>query len=162
MGWLRLGYGLCATVVLILDQWSKWFAETALLYGEPVVVAPWLNWLLIYNQGAAFSFLAGAGGWQRWLFLLLAVVVSSFLTVALWRLRAADRLLGLAYSCIVGGALGNLLDRARLGYVVDFVQLHYRGYYWPAFNVADSAITVGVGLWCWHLWCEYRADSTAV
>ena len=102
----------------------------------------------MYNTGAAFSFLANAGGWQRWFFTLVSVVISAVIVYVLRRQRSAP-LVNLALALVLGGALGNLYDRLTLGHVVDFIQLHAAGYYWPAFNVADSAITVGVALLIW-------------
>ncbi|MCG2635164.1 MAG: signal peptidase II [Gammaproteobacteria bacterium] len=155
----RWNWYLLSLTIFVLDYWSKWFATTRLYYGEPVVVQPWLNWLLVHNRGAAFSFMADGGGWQRYFFLLLGGGVGVFLVVALWRLKRSEWQLGLAFTCILGGALGNLADRARFGYVIDFVQLHYQEYYWPAFNLADSAITLGALLWLWHLWFGQHRDS---
>ncbi|MCM2328000.1 MAG: signal peptidase II, partial [Lysobacter sp.] len=104
--------------------------------------------VLWHNPGAAFSFLAGAGGWQRWFFVGVTVVVSAVL-LAMLRKSGGNRLLAAALALVLGGAAGNLWDRLTLGHVVDFIQLHAAGYYWPAFNVADSAITVGVVLILW-------------
>ena len=145
-GWLsvraRWGYGIAAAV-LLLDQWSKHWASTALTYREPVPLPSWFDLLLAHNTGAAFSFLADAGGWQRWFFTLITVVVSVVLVVWLTRLPRHRIWLAMALGLILGGGLGNLWDRLQLGYVVDFISLHYGGWYWPAFNVADSAISVG-------------------
>ena len=149
-----------AALVFALDQWSKIVATEYLLYAEPVAVQPWLNWLLVHNRGAAFSFLANAGGWQRWFFLLLGFGVGTYLVISLWRLGRSQWLLALGYASILGGACGNVLDRARLGYVVDFIQVHYGDNYWPAFNLADSAITLGVLLWFGQLWLD-RSSATA-
>jgi signal peptidase II len=104
--------------------------------------------ILTHNTGAAFSFLAGAGGWQRWFFTAVAIVISIVLVVMLRRPHR-DWLVPLALALVLGGAIGNLWDRLMLGHVVDFIQLHAGGYYWPAFNVADSGITVGVTLLLW-------------
>ena len=133
-------------LVILLDQVSKFAAEHWLTPYEPLAVLPSVNLTLLYNPGAAFSFLAGAGGWQRWLFVALAVAVSAALLVWLWRLRPGERLLGLALSLVLGGAVGNLVDRLLHGHVVDFIDLYWRDWHWPAFNVADSAITVGAVL----------------
>ena len=138
-------YGL-ALVILILDQASKAFATAMLSYAVPVPVLFCFNLTLHHNDGAAFSFLSGAGGWQRWLFIALAVGVSGMLAAWLQRLGARQRLLATGLSLVLGGALGNLIDRARLGYVVDFISLHYRDWYFPTFNVADAAISVGAAL----------------
>jgi len=132
-----------SALVVGLDQLSKWTAERLLALHQPVPVLPFFNWTLRYNEGAAFSFLAQAGGWQRWFFLLLSMAISVGLMVWLTRLKAGQHWLAAALALILGGAVGNLIDRASYGHVIDFIELHYRHWYWPAFNVADSAITVG-------------------
>ncbi len=140
-----LWYAL-ALLVVILDQVSKLVASGALDYARPVAVTFFFNWTLLHNPGAAFSFLSDAGGWQRWFFVAVAVGVSLVILVWMARLpRQAGRQL-LALALILGGAVGNLWDRVVHGYVVDFIQLHYGGYYWPAFNVADAAICVGAAI----------------
>jgi signal peptidase II len=131
-----------AGLVVVLDQLSKWLVLQNLGFGETIYVAPFWNWVLTYNPGAAFSFLADQPGWQRWLFTLLALGVSGWIAVML-RQQTQHRLLSLALTLVMGGALGNVIDRVRFGAVVDFIQWHVAGYYWPAFNVADSAITLG-------------------
>jgi signal peptidase II len=121
-------------------------------------VAPVLDIILTYNTGAAFSFLAEASGWQRWLFVLLALAVSAVLLGWLRRLQArAQGLLACGLSLIAGGALGNMLDRLLHGRVVDFIHVHWQHHYFPAFNVADSAITVGAALLLLDAWRESRA-----
>ena len=120
------------------------------------VVTPFLNLVLWHNPGAAFSFLAGAGGWQRWFFVGVTIAVSAVL-LAMLRKSGGNRLLAAALALVLGGAAGNLWDRLTLGHVVDFIQLHAAGYYWPAFNVADSAITVGVVLILWDGLRDARA-----
>ena len=145
-GWARW-LGVSAAVV-VADLATKAWVSHALATGDVVRVTPFFNLVLTHNPGAAFSFLAGAGGWQRWFFTAVAVVISVVL-VALLRKPHRDWLVPLALSLVLGGALGNLWDRLTLGHVVDFLQLHAGGYYWPAFNVADSAITVGVVLLVW-------------
>ena len=132
--------------VIAFDQLTKFLAERLLVMHQPVPVLPSFNWMLTYNPGAAFSFLAGAGGWQRWFFLVLGSLVSIALIVWLTRLRPEEKRLGLALALILGGAIGNLIDRAWLGQVIDFIQLYYDRWYWPAFNIADSAITIGAAL----------------
>ena len=134
---------LLAVLVIALDQATKTLATDLLEYGRPVVVMPVLNWTLLHNTGAAFSFLSDAGGWQRWFFTAVSAGVSVLLTVWIFRLDARENLQKLSLSLILGGALGNLWDRVLLGYVVDFIQVHYKDSYFPAFNIADSAITVG-------------------
>ena len=135
-----------ALLVLVLDQGSKAMAQSMLEYARPVPVFSWFNLTLHYNEGAAFSFLSDAGGWQRWLFTGLALVVSGVLAVWVWRLPREQGLLALALALVLGGALGNAIDRVLLGHVVDFISVHYAGRYFPTFNVADSAISVGAVL----------------
>ncbi|MDX1593068.1 MAG: signal peptidase II [Gammaproteobacteria bacterium] len=132
--------------MLALDQATKLWAAAALDYGVPVAVLPFFNLTLVHNTGAAFSFLADAGGWQRPFFIVLSSVVSVVLIAWLRRLPPASRLLGVALALVLGGAVGNLVDRVAYGYVIDFVDLHAGGWHWPAFNVADSAISCGVVL----------------
>jgi len=136
--WLAL-----AGVVVVLDQLGKAAAEAWLQPHTAHAVLPGLNLTLVYNTGAAFSMLSQAGGWQRWLLAVLAAAVSAFIVVWLARLPRDERWTALALSLIMGGAIGNLVDRLLRGYVVDFVDIYYGSYHWPAFNVADSAITVG-------------------
>jgi signal peptidase II len=133
-----------AGAVLLLDLATKAWITSAFRYGESREVTPFFNLVLVHNQGAAFSFLAEAGGWQRWFFTAIAVAISIVLLVVLRRPHNAWAGSGMAL--VLGGAIGNLVDRVRLGEVVDFVQVHAAGYYFPAFNVADSAITVGAVL----------------
>ncbi|MEO8411407.1 MAG: signal peptidase II [Propionivibrio sp.] len=132
---------LAATIVGV-DQISKWIVLGTMQPGDSHYVAPWFNWVLTFNPGAAFSFLSDAGGWQRWFFTVLALAVSAWI-FAMLRRHTSEFRLSLALTLILGGALGNVIDRLRFGAVVDFIQWHAAGYYWPAFNVADSAITVG-------------------
>ncbi len=139
----RLGLAL---LVLALDQATKLWAAAALDYAVPVVVLPFFNLTLVHNTGAAFSFLADAGGWQRLFFVVLSGVVSTVLVVWIWRLPRTARLLGIALALVLGGAVGNLVDRVAYGYVIDFLDFHAAGWHWPAFNVADSAISCGVVL----------------
>jgi signal peptidase II len=134
-----------AAVIIVLDQISKQVVLANVQYGETIYVAPFWNWVLTFNRGAAFSFLADEGGWQRWFFTVLAIGVSAWIA-AMLRTHAAQKLLSLALALIMGGALGNVIDRIRFGAVVDFVQWHAAGFYWPAFNIADSAITIGAVL----------------
>lgn len=139
-----LGWLLLAALVIVLDQATKLLAESHLLFHEPVRLLPVLSLTLSYNQGAAFSFLGNASGWQRWFFILLALGVSVFLIGWLWRLKAGDGWIGAGLSLILGGALGNVIDRFAYGHVIDFIDAHYRHWHWPIFNVADTAITIGV------------------
>ena len=136
---------LLVAAVIVLDQASKqWVLESFRLH-ETRAVTGFFNLVLVFNPGAAFSFLAGAGGWQKWFFLGLALAISSWL-LALLRRHAGERLQPLALSLIIAGALGNAIDRLRFDAVLDFLDFHVAGYHWPAFNVADSAISVGVAL----------------
>lgn len=136
-------------VVIILDQLSKYVANARLVYAEPLSVVPSFNLTLLYNRGAAFSFLSDAGGWQRWFFVAVSVIAAVLLTLWLRKLKAEQWMLALALSLVIGGAVGNLVDRLWLGYVIDFIQLYYKSFFWPAFNIADSAITVGAVLLVW-------------
>ncbi len=136
-------------VVIVLDQLSKFIANAQLVYAQPLPVAPSFNLTLLYNRGAAFSFLSDAGGWQRWFFVAVSVTAAVVLTVWLRKLKPEQWLLALALSLVIGGAVGNLVDRLWLGHVVDFIQIYYKSFYWPAFNIADSAITVGAVLLVW-------------
>ena len=137
-------YGL-AGLVIVLDQLSKWLVLSSLAFGETIYFAPFWNWVLTFNPGAAFSFLADQPGWQRWFFTVLALAISAWIALELKK-HPGEKLLALAMSLVMGGALGNVIDRVRFGAVVDFIQWHVAGYYWPAFNIADSAITVGAVL----------------
>lgn len=141
---LTFAWLFLAAAVVGLDAWTKYLASTQLVMFQPVEVTAWLNWRLAHNPGAAFSFLAGAGGWQRWFFTGLAFVVSVFLLSWLFKTERHQRLLPLALSLVLGGAIGNVIDRLRHGYVIDFIDVHAGGYHWPAFNIADSAITCGI------------------
>lgn len=132
--------------VIALDQLSKGLAEQRLAPYEPLALLPLLNLTLMHNTGAAFSLLAEAGGWQRWLFVGFALLVTGVLTGWLLRLEARERLSAAALSLLIGGAIGNLIDRLRTGRVVDFIDVYYGDWHWPAFNLADSAITLGVAL----------------
>ncbi|WP_395794341.1 signal peptidase II [Aquimonas sp.] len=135
---------LLSTVVIALDLWTKQIALDHLQYNQPVpVIDGWLNWTLLYNYGAAFSFLGNAGGWQKWLFSGLAIGISALLTWWLARLPRADWRQALPFALVIGGAIGNLVDRLRFGYVVDFIDVYYKTHHWPAFNIADSAIVLG-------------------
>ena len=136
-----------AVVIVLLDQWTKQIAVTTLAFRQPVQVTAWFDWMLTYNTGAAFSLLAEAGGWQRWFLAGVALAVSVFIVLWLFRLAPADRGLVIPLGLILGGGVGNLIDRVWLGHVVDFISLHYDRWYWPAFNLADSAITAGAAWW---------------
>ncbi|HGM5581943.1 signal peptidase II [Pseudomonas sp. L7] len=141
----RLAWLWLSLVVLVLDQATKLYFDNALtMYQQIVVIPDYFSWTLAYNTGAAFSFLADSSGWQRWLFALIAVVVSAVLVVWLKRLGRNETWLAVALALVLGGAIGNLWDRVVLGHVVDFILVHWRNtHYFPAFNLADSAISVG-------------------
>jgi signal peptidase II len=134
-----------AALIVLADQLTKAIALARLTYGERVEVTGFFNLVLVFNKGAAFSFLAGAGGWQTPLLILFAVAAALIITVLIVRSPGRGMQCG-GLALILGGAIGNVIDRLRLGYVVDFVDLHARGWHWPAFNVADAAITVGAAL----------------
>lgn len=140
-----------ALVVTVVDQVTKLAALELLVLHRPLPVIPAFDLMLTYNTGAAFSFLSNAGGWQRWLFVGLAMVISALLGRWLWTLPRHECWLALALSLVLGGAVGNLVDRLfRDGRVVDFLYVHYRDFHWPAFNLADSAISVGAVLIVLH------------
>lgn len=132
-----------AAVIVVLDQLTKYLALQWLNYGDPVAIVPGLNFTLVYNTGAAFSLLSDASGWQRWLFAGVALTVSVVITFWLRQVGSQEWWLPIALTLILGGAIGNFCDRIYLGYVVDFIQVYYEKWTWPAFNVADSAISVG-------------------
>ncbi|MDA8095938.1 MAG: signal peptidase II [Betaproteobacteria bacterium] len=142
-GWVVLALG-----VVGLDQIAKHAVVSALGGGGSIYVAPFFSIILTYNTGAAFSLLADASGWQRAFFTVIAIAASAVIVYVLWR-NARNAFLSLALSLILGGALGNLVDRITLGHVVDFLYFHYRGFSFPAFNVADSSITCGAFLIAW-------------
>ncbi len=141
---LMLWLGVAAVVVL-LDQLSKITMARLLAYGESEAITGYFNLVMVYNQGAAFSFLSNQGGWQRWFFSALAAGVSVFIV---WMLRknGHQRMFCWSLSLILGGAVGNLIDRVAYGHVIDFLDFHVGGWHWPAFNVADGAITIGAAL----------------
>ena len=142
--WLTLAAG-----IILLDQLTKWAVLARFVPGERLELAPFFNLILTYNSGAAFSFLAGAGGWQKWFFVALALGVSAWIVVVL-RQHPQQRLQSAALSLIMGGALGNVIDRFRFGAVVDFLDFYIGTWHWPAFNVADSAICIGAALLIWE------------
>ena len=137
---------LLSTLVFLLDQWSKQIATAKLELYRPQAVFDWLNMMLAHNTGAAFSFLSNAGGWQVWFLSILAALISVVIVVWMYRLPVKEKVNLYALAFILGGAIGNLVDRVRLGYVVDFIDAHWNDAHWPAFNLADSAIFLGVGL----------------
>ncbi|APZ44438.1 signal peptidase II [Acidihalobacter ferrooxydans] len=135
-----------SVAVIVLDQSAKWAALRFLPYAIPQPVFPGFNLTLVFNTGAAFSFLNQAGGCQRWLFVGLALAVSGILIGWLMRLQAHERWTAAALALILGGALSNALDRILRGHVIDFIQIYYRQWAWPTFNLADSAITLGAAI----------------
>lgn len=139
---------LLSGVVVVLDQLSKYVVVEKLANQPPVEVTSFFNLLLVYNRGAAFSFLAGAGGWQREFFTGIALIASAWIIWLLYR-HAQQTLFSLALAMVLGGAIGNVIDRVMIGAVVDFLDFHAFGWHWPAFNVADSAITCGAALLIW-------------
>ncbi len=154
-GWLALAAG-----VALLDQVSKYAISYILVYGRDITVTPFFKLVLVYNPGAAFSFLASASGWQREFFIGVAVVASVWITYLLVR-HTGERLFCFALAMILGGAIGNVIDRVRLGAVVDFLYFHAGGWSFPAFNLADSAITCGAALLIWDGWFRRPAAKTA-
>lgn len=139
---------LLSLVVVVIDQWTKWLAENKLNFLEPVpVIEPVLNWTLAYNYGAAFSFLADQAGWQKWFFAGLALMMSLFLIVYLLKAPRKAKLLSLGLALVLGGAIGNLIDRLLHGHVIDFIHVHYADvWHYPIFNIADIGICIGVAL----------------
>ena len=143
-------------LVIALDQVTKSAIEHSLDLYQSIIVLPVLDITRAHNTGAAFSFLAGETGWQRWLFTVLAIAVSVALVLWLKRIDLQARVLAAAVALILGGALGNVIDRLRLGHVIDFIHVHWGEHYFPAFNVADSAITIGAALLLLDAWLEAR------
>lgn len=138
---------LLSALLIAIDQWTKAMAVAALVYQQPQPVIPgFWNWTLTHNTGAAFSLLAKAGGWQYGFFVALAFLISAALVVALARTARSDWRNALPFALVIAGALGNVVDRLRFGYVVDFIQWYWRDFYWPVFNVADSCIVFGATL----------------
>jgi signal peptidase II len=139
LNWLWLSF-----IVLVLDQATKRIVDTTMALQESIPLLPMFQLTYLRNQGAAFSFLSSAGGWQRWFFIALAIGASTLIFIWLKRLPKSRRFEACAWALVLGGALGNLIDRILYGYVIDFLDVFYGDWHWPAFNVADSAITVGV------------------
>jgi len=160
MKWLLL-----SALTIVLDQLTKYIAEAELLLHQPVAIFPGFNFTLMYNKGAAFSFLSEAGGWQRMFFVILSTVISIFLFFWLKQItqdekQKTNHLLQIAIAFILGGAIGNLIDRALTGAVVDFIQVYYANNFFPAFNIADSAITLGAGLLILDMFLETKREKT--
>lgn len=141
--WGGLVWLWVTVLVIALDQLTKYLAQQNLGYHQPVNLFPSFNFTLAYNKGAAFSFLSDASGWQRWFFTVIALGVSIVIVVWMKKLTVRERWLAIALSLILGGALGNVWDRMTLGYVIDFIDVFYGDWHWPAFNIADSAISIG-------------------
>lgn len=154
--WLSL-----AGSVLLVDQVTKFFVVSNMMYRDEIYVLPVFKLVRWHNEGAAFSFLADAGGWQHWFFVVLAIAFSIYLVYELYRLKEEERHLGWVFALILGGALGNLTDRLNHGYVVDFLFFHWEKYGFPAFNVADSALFCGAALWILLMILDYRRAKTA-
>ena len=159
MKWLWL-----SAFTALLDQLTKKIAEAELLLHQPLAMFPSFNFTLMYNKGAAFSFLSEAGGWQRIFFVLLSTIISVFLFFWLKQISQDDKqkdnkILQIAIALILGGAIGNLIDRAMTGAVVDFIQVYYSTYYFPTFNIADAAITVGAGLLILDMLLETKRNA---
>lgn len=151
---------LISAVIVALDLWTKSLAVANLDYAQPVTLLPVLDFTLLYNYGAAFSFLSTAGGWQRWLFTFIALSVSVVLVIWILRLDRKEQWLTISLALILGGAVGNLYDRMTLGYVVDFIHFHWNNRYFPAFNIADAAISVGaVMMLIDAFWLQKRREA---
>jgi signal peptidase II len=152
--WLPLSFAL-----VVFDQWTKGWIERHYELGEYTPVFSWLDIIRLHNPGAAFSFLADAGGWQRWFFTIFAVGVSVMLVVWLRKVRlTTEPLLAIALALVLSGAVGNVIDRIEHGYVVDFIHVHWQQAYFPAFNIADSAITIGAILLLWDAFADWRRN----
>ncbi|MFZ2726113.1 MAG: signal peptidase II [Methylococcaceae bacterium] len=135
-----------SVVAIVLDQASKLLIDYSMVLYQSIAITPFFNLTYVHNTGAAFSFLSEAGGWQRWFFAGLAIVISGILAVWLLKLKPHEKLLAVALSLVLGGAIGNLIDRVAYGYVIDFLDFYYNDWHFAAFNIADSAISLGVGL----------------
>ncbi len=133
-------------LALILDQWSKIAIDGSMQLYESIAILPSFNLTYVHNTGAAFSFLSEAGGWQRWFFAAMAIIISTILVTWLYRLKKHETLLAIALALVLGGAIGNLIDRLAYGYVIDFLDVYYQAWHFPAFNIADAAISLGVFL----------------
>ncbi len=146
--------------IVVIDQITKYLALQWLSYGDPVAIVPGLNFTLVFNTGAAFSLLSDASGWQRWLFAAVALTVSIVIILWLRQIGNKEWWLPLALTLILGGAIGNFWDRVSLGYVIDFIQVYYQQWSWPAFNVADSAICIGAVMLLLSGWIKRPAAAT--
>jgi signal peptidase II len=146
--------------VIVLDQITKFIADSNLDLRVPEEVFQGLNWTLCYNKGAAFSFLSNAGGWQRWFLMAVSFAVSAALIVWLRQVDRSRKPLYWGLALVLGGAVGNLIDRSLYGYVIDFIDVYYQHWHWPAFNIADSAISIGAGLLILDLFTYKETDET--
>ena len=145
----KTGYWLAlAALIVAVDQLAKYAVTRSFAVGETVTVTPFLNLVLVHNPGAAFSFLSDQSGWQRGMFIAIALAASAWIVYLLGK-HPRERLFALSLTLVLGGALGNVIDRILFGAVIDFADFHGWGYHWPAFNVADSAITCGAVLLAW-------------
>ena len=151
-------YGL-SLLVVVLDQISKQLAEAQLVYHKAIAVFPGFNFTLMYNEGAAFSFLSDAGGWQRWFFTTLSIAISIVLIIWIKRLDHDKRILAAGLALILGGAIGNVIDRILFGHVIDFIDVYYQTHHWPAFNIADSAIFLGACLLIVDMFREQKSHG---
>lgn len=140
-----LKWFLLSAIIIALDLYTKYLVQQTFEYADKLTITSYFDLVRYHNEGAAFSFLAGAGGWQKWFFTAIAAIASISI-VYLLKKHHTEKLFSLGLALVLGGALGNLYDRVTLGYVVDFLSFHINDLYWPAFNVADSAISVGVGI----------------
>ena len=154
--WLGL-----SLLVIILDQVSKLAIAGSMQLYQSIPIMPFFKLTYVHNTGAAFSFLSDAGGWQRWFFAALALVISGVIVVWLARLKHHETLLAVALSLVLGGAIGNLIDRLVYGYVIDFLDVYYQTWHWPAFNIADSAITLGVILMLVESFGLWKSEDTS-
>ena len=148
-------------LVFALDQFTKHIVINNLYYGERIDVLPFFQWVRFHNEGAAFSFLASAGPWKHWFFVTLGGLVAVYLIWELARLKQEERHLGLVFSLILGGALGNVCDRLLHGHVIDFIYFSYAGYSFPAFNIADMSLFFGAAIWIFFMIIEYRQGKDA-
>lgn len=135
--------------VLVLDQMTKYLSQQFLVLHEPIAIFPGFQLFLAYNHGAAFSFLADGSGWQRWLFVLIAIVLCTLMIYWFKQHHESEKAEKFSLALILGGAFGNLIDRLVHGYVIDFIDVYYGAYHWPTFNIADSAICLGAALYLW-------------
>lgn len=149
-------------LVVLLDQASKYVVISKLAYLDEIPVNSFFSWVRWHNEGAAFSMLADAGAWKHYFFVTLAVFFVCFIIWELRRLPVQQKLMGFVYGLILGGALGNLTDRFVHGHVVDFILVHYQSSYFPAFNLADSALFLGATLYLWLLWQEWQESRNHV